>query len=454
MDEELRRHIDERFNHHLEQLSNLIRHPSVSATGLGVNECAEYLSSMMESLGINCRVYQGKHHPIIVGSVNVEEGQPCLLVYDHYDVQPPDPLEEWSMDPFSGRIDEQRVYGRGASDSKANLLSYLFGVCALRDLGRLSIGVKFLFEGEEEIGSPHLEGFAVSHKDELAADAVVCCDGELDASGRPTVTLGMKGLLYVELRCRATSRDAHSSMAPILPSAPWRLVCALKTLRGGDGEILIPGWREGLVEPGRRELDMIAKIPWDEGKVREEYGVSAFLRGLSGPALLKQLLYEPTCNIAGLSSGYEGEGSKTVLPSTAMAKLDFRLVYDQDPNRCLSLLRRHLDEHGFADVEIRQLGMLEPSHTDPDAPIARACREAAVDAYGCEAVVYPKNPASGPDYVFTKRLGLDSVWTGCAPAFGGAHSPNEFIGIEDFRRGIVYASRVVELFSTQVSGGR
>jgi len=448
MDPEVRRIVERRFPDYLQELVSLIRKPSVSATGEGVEACASYLVDRMNGFGIETQLFDlPEGNPLILGTVPGRDGDRTLLIYDHYDVQPPDPLEEWSSDPFSGEISQGRVLGRGANDSKGNLVAYLAALDAISEEGVPPISITFLFEGEEEIGSPHLEEFVNSHRSELKADATVCCDGELDPSGRPMISLGMKGLLYLELRCRKARADSHSSMAALIPSAAWRLIEALNSLRDEDGRIAIAGWEEGLVQPTKEEEELMTKIPFDEEEMKREFGVDEFIHDRHGLEALRGLLYEPTCNIAGLSSGYEGEGSKTVLPGLAMAKLDLRLVYDQGAQRCLRLFREHLQRKGFGDVEVVPLGTLEPSHTPVSAPVVRAAAKAALSVYGREAVIYPRHHASGPDYLFTKNLGLHSIWTGCSPAFGNAHAPNEFIGIEDFRLGVLYAAELISSFA-------
>ncbi len=454
MDEETRKLVDDGFDSYLEELVQLVRKPSVSATGEGVEECANYLAGRMSSYGIETEILEVEGgQPVIIGEIGGDMEGPVLLVYDHYDVQPPEPLEEWEREPFSGEVSEGRVHGRGTTDSKGNLMAYLLAIRVLDEMGDFPLHVKLMFEGQEEIGSPNLRSFVNSHRELLEADAAVCCDAERDPSGRPMISLGMKGLIYLELESRKADRDAHSSKAALLPSAAWRLMQALNTLRDSHGRISIEGWEEGLVEPGEREMELMRNIPFDEEEVKREYGVSELLNGRHGLDALRGYLYEPTCNIAGLTSGYQGEGSKTVLPSQARAKMDMRLVYDQKADRCIELLRKHLSDNGFQDLEVKCLSKLEPSHTPVDAPIAKAAAAACREVYGQEAVIYPKHHASGPDYLFTKDLGIHSIWTGCPPADGHAHAPNEFIGPEDFRMGIMYACQIMRRFADQADGG-
>jgi acetylornithine deacetylase/succinyl-diaminopimelate desuccinylase-like protein len=448
MGHDIEQHVSANFYEYVDELISLIRKPSVSATGQGVLDCASHLAERMGSFGIEPRVHElSDGPPVLVADVAGKNPDRVLLVYDHYDVQPPDPLDEWKGDPFSGEVSDGKIHGRGATDSKGNLMAYLSAVRALQETVGLPMSVRFMFEGEEEISSPHLEGFVDSHAAELAADAVVCCDGDMDPSGRPLVSLGMKGLVYVQLRCKKTKTDLHSSKAALLPSAAWRLVKALDTIRDDEGRVAIAGWEEGKLEPGEEDVRLMESIPFDEEEIKEGYGVSEFVGGRHGLEALEGYLYDPTCNIAGLTSGYQGEGVKTVMPAEATAKMDFRIVYDQRADRCLQLIKEHLRSKGFPDVEVVLLGSSEPSHTPSNAPVARAAMEAARTVYGRDPVVYPKHYASGPDHLFTNNLSLHSIWTGCAPAHGGGHAPNEFIGLEDYRLGILYACELICRFA-------
>jgi acetylornithine deacetylase/succinyl-diaminopimelate desuccinylase-like protein len=441
-------YVDSNFDDYVSELAALVKKPSVSATGVGVDDCARYLVDRIEAYGLQPELFEVEGgHPVIVARALGRDEDRCLLVYDHYDVQPVEPLGKWERDPFSGEISEGKMHGRGTADSKGNLMAYLSAVRALDATEGLPISVKFLLEGDEEIASAPLEPFVNSHRQMLRADATVCCDGDLDPSGRPMISLGMKGLVYVELRCRKARADLHSSKAALVPSAAWHLIEALSTLRDDSGRIAVKGWREGKLEPTPRDMELMERIPFDEKAIKEEMGVEGFLGDAHGIEALKAFLYEPTCNIAGLTSGYQGEGLKTVLPAEARAKLDMRIVYDQRPERCLRLLREHFLQRGFGDIDVNLLGSCQPSHTPPDAPVVRSAAAAAQRVYGRDPVIYPKHHASGPDYLFSKNLGLHSIWTGCPPAHANAHAPNEFIGIEDYRLGIVYAAELIRGFS-------
>ncbi|RJS75035.1 M20/M25/M40 family metallo-hydrolase [Candidatus Bathyarchaeota archaeon] len=432
---------------YIENFRRFLRQPSVSAKGIGIDECARLLEDLMEEWGLDAEIMQTDGNPIVYAMVESKKSDRTLLVYSHYDVQPPEPLEEWISPPFEAKTVDGKIIARGAADAKGNIIAFLKAVESyLKTEGEPPVNVKFLFEGEEEIGSPNLPSFVETRRDMLKADGVVCWDGGLHPSGRPSISLGVKGMLYVELRCRGAKTDLHSSQAPIIVNPAWRIVWALNTIKSPDGRIEVEGWYDDVRPPTEEELKLLSEIPFEEEVLKRELGVEEFLGGVKGLEALKRLVYEPTANIAGISSGYTGAGSKTVLPCEAIAKIDFRLVVDQDPEKLLKLLRKHLDRRGFSDVELVKLGTLLPSRTPLSALIAKASMKASEKVYRAKPVVYPNSAGSGPDFVFTKILGLHSVWTGCSPPLARAHAPNEFNTIEHMVKGVLYAAEIMENF--------
>ena len=427
----------------------MLRQPSVSAQAHGIRECANLLERFMRKAGIETElVDEPDGNPVLLGSVLNKKSKQTLLFYGHYDVQPPEPLEEWKSDPFEAELKNGKIFARGASDSKNNVMALVKMVEAYRNTNsELPVNLKFFFEGEEEIGSPHLPHFVEENRLKLKADADVCFDGGIDETGRPEVVLGVKGILYVELHASGPKVDLHSSLAPLAPNPAWRIIWALGSIKQGDEKIRIDGWYDRVHKPTPAELELVRKMPFDEERNKSEMGLSSFLLERRGFEALRVLLYEPTCNVCGFITGYTAKGSKTVLPSKAMAKLDFRLVYDQNPEDLLKKLEVHLSKRNFPDIEVVKLNSLEPSKTPIDAPIARAVISAAKQVFKNEASVSPTAAGSGPDYLFTKRLGLNSVWAGCASAFSHAHAPNEFEVVEDFFRGIEYAGTIMENFA-------
>jgi acetylornithine deacetylase/succinyl-diaminopimelate desuccinylase-like protein len=432
----------------VEELRKLLRQPSVSAQDIGVEECARLLQELMSNSGIETEVHQlPGGHPVVLGKVSSKTSRKTLLIYSHYDVQPPDPLEEWKHDPFSAELEDGVIYARGASDAKNNLMTTVKAAeYYLTRFGDVPVNLKFLFEGEEEIESPHLPEFIEGQKADLKADAVVCFDGEMDRSGRPAITLGVKGMLYVELRCGGLKSDLHSYFAPVVPNPVWRLVNALQTLRRPDGEIAIENWYRNVLPPTPEQTKMLMEIPFDEEELKERFGLPSFLNDLKGIEALKALIFNPTCTICGIKAGYSGPGLKTVLPREATAKVDFRLVPNQNAAELLKALRKHLIEKGFEDVKVRVIGSSDPSRTPADAEIAEVSMRAAEETYRMKPVVYPNSAVSAPDYLFTKVLGLYSVWTGSSPPYSNIHAPNEFTTVDSYLKGIAYAATIMEKF--------
>lgn len=368
---------------------------------------------------------------------------PTILVYGYYDVQPPEPLELWDSPPFEPTIRNGRIYGGGTSDNKAQLFTYLKTVETLRAVyGELPVSLKLLYEGEEEIGSPSLAPFAEANKDRLKADVTFFSDSHIHESGRPLLILGLKGLLYCELVARGVGTDQHSMRATSLPSAAWRPVSALATLRDVQNRIVIPGFYDAVRPLSDRERDTIAKIPCDAAQLKRYFGVSEFLQGRASKDFYYNLVAEPTCNISGISAGYDGPGIKIVLPAEARAKLDIRLVPDQRPDDILQKLRAYLDSNGFTDIEIVVQGQtLRPSRTPMAHAAVPIICEALAETYETDPVVFPNIGGAGPDYVF-EILGQACFVIPHATHDRANHAPNENMELEGFFRGIRTQCRV------------
>ncbi len=435
----------------LRDFRTFLRQPSVSAQGKGIGDCARIVKKNLDNAGAKTQILPEKNgNPVVYGEVKSKSSSKTLLIYGHYDVQPVEPLEEWDSGPFDAKLKGKKIVARGAADSKNNVTSFIKATESfLKSTGDVPLNLKFVVEGEEEIGSPHLPKFIDENKERLRADSVVCYDGDFDETGRPKISLGVKGLLYVELRCKKAKEDLHSSYAPLVENPAWRLVWALNTIKGPDGKILIKGWYDEVEPFTPAQSRLVGKIPFHGENYLKEWGTKKFLNSKTNRDALKKYLMEPTCTICGFKTGYTGQGSKTVLPGNAMLKIDFRLVYNQNPKKLLKKLKEHLHTHGFDDIQVKPLGFLEPSRTVPSAPIAQAAAKAAKIAYGRSAVVLPRNPASGPDYLFTKHLGLDSIWTGSGPpsAYSHAHAPNEYTTTDHFIAGTRYIAGIIHEYA-------
>ena len=425
-------HVRAHAREYVDELKDLIRLRTVSAQGSAISETAEAVLARAKRAGVaaEARSVDGGP-PTIVGDIGA--GQRTLLVYDHYDVQPPDPLDEWETDPFAPTERDGKLFGRGVSDNKGNLMARLQAIEAYRaTIGELPLRVRVLYEGEEEIGSEHLAAFVAAHGERLKADGCIWEAGYKDAAGRPTISLGLKGIAYFELRARGPKSDVHSSQATVIPNPAWRLVWALATLKDDEDRITIDGLADHVRRPSAADLALLERLPYDEEETKRIHGIARFIRGLTGTPLKVKHFFEPTCTICGLTSGYSGPGSKTVLPAVASAKLDFRLVPDLDPALVERLLRAHLDRRGFSDIEVTPLHGEKPSRWPADTDVAKAAIVACRETYGTEPVVYPLMVGSGPMAQVCDALGIPVVGFGSGNASSANHAPNENITIADY----------------------
>ncbi len=438
--------IHQQLDYWIEQLARLCAQPSISAQRLGIEECAALVATMLEEQGYTAEILPTGGSPVVYGDSGAAGQARTLLFYNHYDVQPPEPLELWNSPPFTlTRVGDQ-LFARGVSDDKGQLIIRMAAAAAVRDvLGGLPCRVKFFIEGEEEVGSPNIPPAIDAHKERFAADGCVWEFGGVDYTGRPTQTLGMRGLAYFELSVDTATLDCHSGLGgSLIANAAWRLVWALSTIKGVDERIRIPGFYDNARPATPRDLEYLAGLPDESAAFIETYGVSGFLKGMTGGTELRRAaVFEPTATINGLNSGYQGPGAKTVLPARASAKIDFRLVPDQTPEEIGPLLRAHLDAEGFPDVEVRYLAGVKPARTDPDHPFVQLSIQAAEDVYGVPPSVEPLIGGSGPLHPFIHVLGLPVVTSGCGYPESRVHAPNENIRIPYFLDGIRHSARIL-----------
>ncbi|RIH83522.1 M20/M25/M40 family metallo-hydrolase [Calidithermus roseus] len=430
-----------------ETLRDLVALPSVSAEGRALPQAAQKVKELLEELGLRAEIHPTPGAPVVYAEGSGKG--PILLFYNHYDVQPADPLELWESDPFTMTERNGHWYARGISDDKGELVSRLAALkWFIEEHGRLPFGVKFVIEGEEEVGSPNLEAYVREHKDRLKADAVIWEFGSVDTAGRPLVYCGLKGIVAVELRVRTAAYDLHSSLGAVVQNPIYRLSAALASLRDNDGRVLIEGFYDQVRPLSEAEERSLEAIPDESEQVAALYGVKEFLGRAKGVEFYRRLAAEPVVNINGFHSGYGGPGSKTVLPAEAFAKLDFRLVPNQEPSEVVELLRRHLDKHGFNDVEVVTLEAGEhPARSDLEATWVKQTVEALRETYGSEPIVHLSSGGSGPMYPFTHYLGTPVVSIGISYPGSRVHSPNENIRIADFERGVAAIKRALEKFA-------
>lgn len=425
-----------------ELLEQLCCQPSVAAQNVGIAEMADLIEGLLSDVGFSTqRLCAEGAPPAIYGELRGRSPY-TLLLYNHYDVQPAEPYGLWHTPPFEPTVRNGKLFARGSSDNKGEIAARLAAIRALRAThGELPITLRWIIEGEEEVGSPHFEAIAAKYAALLQADGALWEGSGFDETGRPHLSLGTKGLLYVQLDVQGTAVDAHSGSAPILPSAAWRLVQALATLKTPEGHVRIPGFYDTVLPPSQAQLDAIAAQEDEDAQRLELYGITHFVDGLSGVALRERQAFQPTCNLAGLLSGYTGEGTKTVLPARAMAKIDFRLVPDQDPQDILAKLQAHLRAEGYDDIQVTVFGSAEAVVTPIEDPFVKRIATVAEAFAGKPVSITPIVGGTLPLLgALRHHVGLPGL---CAPGNAaywgsGAHAPNEHIRLADLERAVRY----------------
>ncbi len=439
----------DRLDAYIAEAARLCAQPSVSARKEGIDECVTLVTEILEAHGLEVQQFATPGSPVLVGKAAGASDR-TLLFYNHYDVQPPEPLELWTTPPFSPTVRDGALFARGAKDDKGELLARLAALDAVRAAhgGTLPCGVTFVVEGEEEIGSPHIAPFVLAHLDLLRADASIWEEGGTDKDGRPGTSLGRRGVMGVELGVTTLSRDAHSGNAHKLPNAAWRLLRARATLKGPDDRILIPGFYDRVLPPTPLDLQLMDALPDEDAWLREEFGVREFVGALSGDAL-DRAVFNPTCNIQGITAGYQGAGMKTVIPAQASAKLDFRLVPDQDPDDIFALLRAHLDAQGFDDVTLTRFGAMWPDKAAADHPFVALAARTAEEVYGQPYQLMPMVGGSSPVYAFARPLGnIPVIAAGVGRGITNrTHSPDEHMRLDDFLNGARHIARILDGFA-------
>ena len=420
-------------------LAALVALESVSAQGRMLPETADAVTALLEAEGFTVRRFPGQVAPVLLAEAG--EGPKTLLIYNHYDVQPETPAELWNTPPFTLTEQGGRLCGRGASDDKGELVSRVAAVRAVRAMhgGTLPLKIKWLIEGEEEVGSPSLAGFVAEHAHELGADGCWWEFGSISEEGRPVVSLGLKGIVCLELRCAVSDSDLHSSLGAVIDNPLYRLSRAIASLRDDSGRVTIPGFYDAVRSPSAADLKALDSLPDARGPLQDSYGVRGFLGGADAHEVNRRSNFEPALNVNGFHGGYGDAGSKTVLPASGFAKIDFRLVPDQDPAEVVRLLRAHLDAQGLHDVEIVELESYEhAARSDVNHPFVQAALAAARESSGQEPIIHPSAGGSGPMHPFVEHLGVACVAMGIGNVGGRVHAPNENVRVEDFARGVKF----------------
>lgn len=441
-------YLAENLDRSIIELTRLCAQPSISAQNLGLVECAQLVGEMLSLRGFDVAVMPTGGAPVVFAD-RKGRSEKTLLIYNHYDVQPPEPLELWDSPPFEPTVRDGKLFARGASDDKGQLVARLFAIDALLvSLDELPCRIKFIIEGEEETSSVHLHDFIEQNQELLAADGCIWEFGGVDHREVPMQYLGLRGICYVELSVETETTDVHSGLGgSIFPNSAWRLTWALSSLKGPDERIRLPGFYDSVIPPSDQDRALMAALPDLAGEYKKRYGVQQFLKGLTGGVDLHIAeVFEPTCTICGLTSGYQGPGSKTVLPARASAKVDFRLVPNQTPEQVLKQLRTHLDDQGFTDVKINFLGGEPPARTDPADPFVDLVVRTSEPVYGQPMQLVPFIGGSGPNYPFIHILKLPVVTAGAGHPGGLAHAPNENIRLDLYLKHAMHMARIITEF--------
>ncbi len=435
-------YLEEQADRFVEDLKALLRIPSVSADSAykaDVRKAAEYVRQQLASAGLETELYETAGNPIIYASWLGAEGQPTALVYGHYDVQPPDPLDEWETPPFEPSVRDGKIFARGATDDKGQMLTHVKSVEAwMKTEGRLPINIKFVIEGEEEVGGDNLDRFLQEHKDLLACDVVVVSDTSQYAPGRPAITYGLRGNFGCEITLRGPRQDLHSGMFGGSVANPANaLARMIAALHDDNGRVRIPGFYDDVLPLSDEERRAFANLPFDEASFLEKLGLGAPF-GEEGFTTLERRWARPTCDVNGIKSGYTGEGPKTIVPAKAMAKLSCRLVPNQDPEKLLQALRDFLEEQLRPGLQME----FKPYHGGPglvfatDSPFMQAARRAIEFSFGTPPVMIREGGSIPVVSAFRQILGVDTLLLGWGQDTDNLHSPNEHFTLADFHRGI------------------
>lgn len=436
------------------ELQELIRIPSISAQPDhkgDVDRCAAWLADHMTRLGLSARVMPTAGHPIVYGEWLKSPGAPTALIYGHYDVQPVDPLNLWRNDPFAAVIEGETLVARGATDDKGQMFTHLKAAEAfLMTAGRIPVNVKYLIEGEEEVGSEHLDAFIEQHRDLLKCDVVVVSDTAQFGPDLPAITCGLRGLAYLEVRVDGPDRDLHSGVYGGAVANPLNVLAKLMAdLIDADGRITVPGFYDRVRPLTREEREEFARLPFSEKEFMESIAIPA-VTGEAGFTTLERRWARPTCDINGIFGGYQGAGSKTVLPAWGGAKVSFRLVPDQDPAEISRLVREHLERSApkTVKVTVTELHGGRPVLVPRDGKAMAAARKAVARGFGREPVLIREGGSIPIVETFQRVLGAPTLLIGYGQNDDNAHSPNEKFSLNDYHNGIRTSACLLEELAT------
>ena len=432
-----------------EELFDLVRIPSVSPLpdyAVQVNECAAFVAKIMEKCGLSSTVYKTEGNPVVYGEGKQIPGRPTVLVYGHYDVQPEGDHSAWESDPYEPEIRNGRIYARGIGDNKGQIFAHIKAYeayCATK--GDPGVNLKYLVEGEEEIGSTNLAPFVESHQDLLRADVTIWSDGNIHVSGKPVITLGMKGLNPIKITVKGPQADIHSQWASVLPNPVWSLIKILSSLKDDSGRVKIPGFYDDVTLPGKLEQDAIANIPSDLRPFVEFWDSPAFNGSMTAVEFFTRYMYEPTINIGCIHAG-NVNGVKNIVPHEASCWIDMRLGPGQDSAKKRKDFCDYVNGLNIPEVEIAIYGA-DAAFTPLTNPFVPHVVEIIKDIWKENPIIYPAVGGSGPFSIFNNILGAPVIFVPFADALQNDHSPNENIPVENLMLGTKIAVAMIDRFA-------
>ncbi len=448
--DDLASHIERNREAFVSELMELLRIPSVSADPDRKEDtarCARHVAGIFRRMGLEARIVETPGHPIVRADYSHPENKRTYLVYGHYDVQPPDPLDKWLEPPFEPWLDGEDVVARGASDDKGQFLAHILAAGThLATRGRIPVNLIFLIEGEEEVSSDHLADYLEKEAPGLRADGAVVSDTSMWGPDTPALGLGLRGIAAAEIRLRGPARDLHSGgFGGAVANPAAELARVLASLHDEDRRVAVPGFYDQVREIPREEKELLSQVPFDEGEFLDSTGAPA-LWGERGYSTLERIWFRPTCEVNGIAGGYRGEGTKTIVPTCAGAKITMRLVPDQDPETVLELFEAHVKRTAppSVEVEVIKQGGARPVSLSPDNPLVQAAAGAEERAFG-KKPIFIRSGGSIPVVGELKRiLGLDVLLMGFGLEDDRIHSPNEKFSLERFRKGILTSAYLWE----------
>ncbi len=433
---------EQNYEKFLETMIEMLKIPSVSAQSAhkkDILECADYLVKKLKDLGLEARIYETPGHPVVYAEYMENDDAPTALIYGHYDVQPVDPLELWESPPFEPVIKDSRIIARGTADDKGQLLVHVNAIESyMKTEGKVPINFKIIFEGEEEIQSAHLDDFLEEHKDMLKCDFAIISDTSMFGRNMPALTYSLRGIAIAEIKLTGPNRDLHSgSYGGAVPNPIHALCDMIAKCHDENYRITVPGFYDDVLELEDWERLESKNLPFDEEAFLKEVG-SEGLVGEHGYTTIERRSARPTFEINGIYGGYAGEGTKTIVPSWAGAKITMRLVPNQDPDKICELVKKHLNDikPKGVSLEVTTGGGARPGIVSKNNPIMQAAAKALEQGFGKETLFIREGGSIPIVNVFKEILGADTILFGLAQPDANTHSPNEWFDLEDYKRGI------------------